>query len=200
MKLLPETLKAIGRYVIGVTEIVVVDDSPKSEVFHKLVSPTKVIPLEGVGCYKAMEVVRQQMSSSPYSCFWEEDCIPIKEINLMDFAIELSHSGPHMVQLAFGRQPTYPEEIKAGSVAKFLMPDAIEWDMISGPYNYVKQDTVFTGNPSVWGPGAVDVGPWPQCDGHEAVRTAQLVERGDYFGYTVEQLIEHVGEREGFGY
>lgn len=202
MKYLPDTLKAIGSLVSGVTQIIIVDDSPSGEVakyYHN--APVTVVPTGGVGCYGAMEVVRNIMKDggdNSFGCFWEEDCVPIKEINLQDFAIELNRSRG-MAQIAFARQPTYAQEVKAGSVAKFLGPEAIEHQMTCNELHFILQDTVFTGNPSVWAPSAWK-DPWPQEDGHEAIKTEQLKAEGYFFGYTVEQLIKHFGEREGHGY
>lgn len=206
MKLLPDTLKEIGKYVSGVTQIIIVDDSPSGEVSKYYQSaPVTVVPLGGVGCHAAMEVVRNIMKTGKgpgfdsFGCFWEEDCVPIKEINLQDFAIELNRD-PLMVQIAFGRQPTFPEEVEAGSVARFLAgSDAFEFEMVGGSYSFIKQDRVFTGNPSIWSPPAWQ-DPWPQVPGHEAIKTTELKGQGYYFGYTVEQLIDHLGEREGHGY
>lgn len=139
--------------------------------------------------------------------FWlEHDFLFERDVDLRDAASVL-HLFRYLAQVSLMRQPVSSREKALGSVrATFGTSDPWEPFTEALPdrtVEWMRHRSYFTTNPSLMRTDFMKKNPWPddgeECEGKYGLR---LKEAGYAFGVMGkgETWVEHIGERNGFGY
>ena len=178
--------------------------------------PVRVVTTGGVGYALAMQAVTAEARrEGERFMFWEEDFTLLEPVDLADMGAWLDKHPGH-AQVALLRGPHFPIEHRYGGLLaalvkrlgservdlKTLVPVSPLGTLRPHPATRIlgySQRGVFTCNPAVWEPVVAELG-WPSGEHSEDAVTADLVSRGYRFGYLPDILVEHDGERSGYGY
>ena len=198
-KHLPVTLKSLYKNLKGVDELVFIDDSPVDEDTDWLKSHGRVIRTRGLGYCRAMYTACLEMTP-PYSCWWEEDSVLDREVDLNKIAEELENDST-LAQFVFLRQPWFAAELEHSDIIQPMIerrPSPITLE--EGVHEkYWKHQSIFSTNPGVWQPRAWEH-LWPLCGSSEDEKTRYLLQEGLWFATQHQRSITHFGRRSGHGY
>ena len=195
-------LDSLDEYVSGFDEIHFIDDSGNShfrewlQQFGAVHSPGNI----NMGYMKAMSLATDLMYEwdDPAVCWWEEDFVATRPIDLEEMAKNLAHK---LCQIVCLRQPWFESEKEIGVIAAMEARTGISCIRGTGRagMDLIYHQATFSCNPGVWGPAAWKYG-WPQCNGSEDEKTRYLVEDEQFFALMPEECVRHEGERVGHGY
>lgn len=194
---LPLSLASIAEHVAGVTRLTIVDDSGDASFRAKLGKRHEVVAVaaEPAGYVPAMTTVFQ-MAEGENVAFWEEDFLAIGPVDLDAMARALDER-EHLAQLALMREPWYANEILAGGVLEAKAAQGDEIELVDGVFEH---RAFFTCNPTVLPRRTLDR-PWPTGEWSESQFGQRLLKDPSVrFGMLPGVIVEHVGERTGFGY
>lgn len=209
------TIDSLNEHARGWTALTIVDDSGNESWLSDYIAMSaeaaeypdgiqvKVIALNKVGYNRAMQVVCAEAGDEPF-VFWEEDFTLLGDVDF-DRMGRVLKQRPKLAQLALLRGPHFPIEHRLGGLLPALRRRTgtlLEREMVGAgehAQEIIVQTGTFTGNPAVWQAGIAALG-WPTGDWSEDRKRDQLLEAGYVFGYLPEVLVEHDGERSGYGY
>ena len=151
-------------------------------------------------------------SSEDFVMHLEHDFM-FKRMVFLDHLADVLVVYPELAQMSLMRQPVNVDELREGSVVQsfpegtFQLGDYIEGNDVSlggaKHQHFLTHRAYFTTNPSLMLRDFMIDNPWPQyarmCEGRF---THDLIARGFSFGVwgAGEPWVEHIGERNGFGY
>ena len=190
-----KALASLDTHLTGMTDLVIVNDSPCPDDGAWLAQYGKVVNVGGLGYTVAMYKVCEAAEGMPIM-FWEEDFQLLEPVNL-DQMNEILYYRPYLAQIALLRGPHFPIEHKYGGLIEALEAQGHTFTEVAG---VIEQTATFTANPSVWRAHVTDQG-WPQWGGWtEEVKRDLLLGQGYRFGYLPGIKVAHEGERSGHGY
>lgn len=199
--MLNRALTSIDVSLIGVTGVVVVDDSGSPEFRQttredaRVTRVVEVAPRQ-VGYNAAMKAVCLEAGETEFM-FFEEDFVLMEKISLNEMSKTL-RLRPYLAQLALLRGPHFRNERIAGGLLEALeerIPGSVKGDV----EGIIEQTGTFTCNPAVWRAGVAADG-WPDGEYSEDRKRDELLERGYSFGFVPGVMVQHDGIRSGFDY
>ena len=211
--LLERTLAAFDRHVTGpVSERWIHDDSgdPEYRAWLERHAPDyRIVSTPGRsgfgGAVRSAWSMLRLGSSARFVFHLEDDFVFRRDVDLAHVAATLD-AWPHLVQLAFRRQPWNDHERAAGGIVE-QHPDAYR-ELVDEHLEavWLEHRLFFTTNPSLYRRELVHEREWPtgsQSEGrfsHELLGDAEL--RFAYWGSRASgEWVEHIGtERVGTGY
>ena len=210
--LVDRALRSLEKDVLGWTEVTIVDDSgddsveralrklsssgPRDRLIRSMVS-IRVVPLPRVGYTRAMQRVFEEARGAQHWCFWEEDFVATRQIDLRGTA-RLLDAHPELAQIVFLRNAVYPVEHVSGGVVEG-MENRLGVKVERLPDGLLRHDATASGNPAVWRAGIAE-GGWPQVKWSENRLTERLREQGWRFAWLEGEAVRHDGEHSGYGY
>lgn len=188
-------LRSLDIHLTGMTDLVIVNDSPDPDDGAWLSQYGKVIEVGGKGYTAAMSHVCRAAEGEPIM-FWEEDFQLLAPTDLNEMN-EILYHRPYLAQIALLRGPHFPIEHQHGGLIEALVAQGHSFTNVAG---VIEQTATFTCNPSVWRADVTNT-LWPQRGGYtEEVKRDQLLAQGYRFGFLPGIRVEHDGERTGKGY
>lgn len=134
--------------------------------------------------------------------FWlEHDFVFRRPVHLPRLASVLDRN-PGLAQMALMRQPVNASEIAAGSVVLSRQGQFLQQGGSGGESQWMLHRSYWTTNPSLFRRDLAAAHPWPEGGSCEGRFGLTLADAGYSFGMwgSGEAWVEHVGERDGFGY
>jgi glycosyltransferase involved in cell wall biosynthesis len=190
-----ELIQSVETKLVGITELVFVDDSGDEDHQEWLSGYGEVVANEQhCGYNMAMKAVCKRAGAEEFM-FLEEDFTFNQKVNLPELS-EILEARPHLAQIALLRQPWFPVEHDNGGLLEALVARGYDVEMVDGIW---EQTATFTGNPAVWRAGVALTG-WPDGKWSEDAKRDELLAQGDRFGYMPGVRVHHRGVRSGFGY
>lgn len=187
-------LRSLRQYVVGISDLVFVDDSGDERNAAWLSSYGRVVTTGASGYNVAMNAACEAAEGE--MAFWvEEDFTFLSPVSLDEIATQLWHR-PHLAQIALLRGPWFPIEHTHGGLIEALQHKGHTFTEVSG---LIEHCATFTGNPSVWR-GDVWASGWPKGRWSEDRKRDELITAGYRFAYLPGIRVQHNGERSGFGY
>lgn len=195
-----DAIASLREHVAGWDSLTVVDDS--GDQMHRTLMRDRYpaatftpVAASPAGYAHAMQAAFDTMAGE-FVLFWEEDFRAVADVDLTELVAHLD-ADPWLAQVALLRQPWFANEVAAGGVIEARERQGASFTRLDGLIRHIDH---FTGNPSVL-PSWVFQRPWPQVDWSEATFGRQLVRDGYGFAYLDRGVVvEHVGERTGWGY
>lgn len=191
---LPRCIQSLKQHVVGVSDIVFVDDSGDAETHEWIRRHGTLVDVGGCGYGAAMKAACEAAEGE--MAFWvEEDFSFLQEVRLGEIR-QILHDRPYLAQIALLRGPHFEVEHEHGGVIEALKAKGHEFRDVQ---NVIEHRATFTGNPSVWR-GSVFASGWPDCKWSEDAKRDQLLKQGYRFGYLPGIRVEHDGVRSGKNY
>lgn len=195
---LPKTMELIERFVSGVTDVVIIDDSGDESCRAELNRLGTVVPVAGRAAgYRASMSTVFEIASGEEFLFWEEDFLPLEPIDVTALAATL-RDRPYLSQIALMRRPWYSHEFAHGGLIGAMERIGHKFKLVDG---LIEHRAFFTGNPCVIPKRTYSRG-WPDSDVSEVAFAEVLLRDPEMrFGMVPKEVIEHVGAvQTGFDY
>lgn len=189
-------LQSVDEHILGVDDIVFIDDSGDPEHREWLANYGTVIPVgpKQCGYTPAMKQVCAAADGQP--CMFLEEDFTFRDDVYLDELAELLYHRPYLAQVALLRGPHFPIEHEHGGLIEALQAKGHQFTDVVG---LIEHTACFTCNPAVWR-GEVFAAGWPNGRWTEEIKGRDLVRQGYRFAYLPGIRIDHSGTREGFGY
>jgi hypothetical protein len=187
-------LKSLDTKVIGITDLVFVDDSGSGENAAWLSQYGKVIETNRGGYNVAMKAACAAADNE--EAFWfEEDFEVLARVDLSMMS-EILYHRPYLAELALLRGPHFEIEHQHGGLIDALVAQGHVFRTVSG---VIEQTATFTTNPAVIRADVWNTG-WPDGNMSEDSKRDELLSRGYRFGFMPRIILRHNGIRSGYGY
>ena len=187
-----QCLRSIDERLIGVSDIVFVDDSGDDRHCDWLETYGKVHRLNQEGYVSAYSTICYA-SNLKSSFVMEEDFVITRTVDL-DELQEILFNRPYLAQIALIRNAVYAPEREAGGLIEHLS----QTNKFVNVFGVLEHTAVFTCNPSLWRGDVFR--SWPQFQSSERIKRDELRASGYRFGFLPGERCFHSGERSGYGY
>jgi hypothetical protein len=192
---IPTCIASMERHLKGVSDVVLVNDSPNPADGAWLAQYGKVIEIGGRGYTVAMSAVCRAAEGKE-AFILEEDFEFLTDVHI-DQMHEILYHRPYLAQVVLLRGPHFANEHTHGGLIEALEAKGHRFFDVNG---VIEHTACFSMNPSlvrgeVWAAG------WPQHGRFtEELKGNDLRQQGYRFGYLPGVRVAHHGERVGTGY